>query len=154
MSQSLIDLQLFTNTYEQLRLATQGLSDEQLKWKASEKKWSVIEVISHLVDHSIVTSFRIRQIVAESDVKLPAFDQDPWVSRSKANESSLDEVLAVYQALLTYNALFFKRLSAEDWERTGVNVKGKTFKLSELYEAFVNHVQVHLAQIDRIKQSL
>ncbi|MDF2648055.1 MULTISPECIES: DinB family protein [unclassified Paenibacillus] len=154
MGQEIIDLQKFTNTFEQLRSAIEGLSDEQLHWKASEAKWSVIEVISHLVDHSIVTSFRIRKIVAESDVQLPAFDQDLWVSRSKANESTIEEVLAIYNALLTYNSLFFKRLSGADWERSGVNVKGLTLKLSELYDGFVNHVGAHLLQIERIKQAL
>ncbi|NEW05090.1 DinB family protein [Paenibacillus sp. SYP-B3998] len=157
MSQSIIDLQKFTNTYEQLRSAVEGLTDDQAKWKASETKWSVTEVLSHLVDHSLITSFRIRKIVAESRagvIQIPSFDQDPWVSSSKANDSSVAEVLDVYQSLLTYNGLFFKRLSAEDWEKSGVNVKGKTLTISELYEGFVNHVQVHLAQIDRIKQAL
>ncbi|TXK79836.1 DinB family protein [Paenibacillus sp. N3.4] len=153
MSKSVIDLQKFTNTYEQLRSAIAGLSEEELHWKASESKWSVVEVLSHLADHSIITSFRIRKIVAELDVQIPAFDQDPWVSHSKANESSAEEVLAVYQALLTYNTLFFKRLSAEDWEKSGVNVQGKTLTISDLYHSFVDHVGVHLSQIDRIKQA-
>lgn len=152
MSQAIIDLQKFANTQEQLRSAIVGLSDEQLHWKAAPDKWSIIEVLSHLVDHSMITSFRIRKIVAELDAQLPAFDQDPWVSRSKANESTVEEVLTVYEALLAYNLLFFKRLSSEDWDRSGVNVKGKTFKLSELLAGFVNHVGVHLGQIDRIKQ--
>ncbi|MEW9701360.1 DinB family protein [Paenibacillus sp. SI8] len=158
MSQSIIDLQKFTILYEQLRQAVEGLTEEQAKWKESETKWSVVEVLSHLVDHSIITSFRIRKIVAEASdsvvVNLPAFDQDPWVSSSRANESSLEEVFSVYQALLLYNTAFFKRISADNWEKSGVFENGKIYKLSELYDGFVNHVQRHLGQIDRIKQAL
>ncbi|NOV02885.1 DinB family protein [Paenibacillus planticolens] len=154
MSHSIPDFQSYLQTHDQLHAAIQGLNAEQLTWKASPVQWSVTEVLSHLADHNIVVSFRIRQILAGSAVQLPAFEQDSWVSGSYANEGSASDILTVFQALLVYNHLLFQRLSAEDWVKTGVNFKGQTLQLTDVVQSFVAHVQVHLAQIARIKNAL
>ena len=81
-------------------------------------KWSVTEVLSHLTDHNIVVSFRIREIISGSTVQLPALGkmlgQDAWVSSAKANEGEAFEILDAFQALLTYNSLLLRRLSPQD----------------------------------------
>jgi len=154
MSQNVIDLAPYTNTYNQLKTAIDGLTDEQLKFKPAPDKWSITEVLSHLADHSIVFSFRLRKVIAETDVQLATFQQDPWVARSKANEGSAADSLDVFGALLAYNSLLFKRLSAADWAKSGANAKGDTVTVEDAFHAFTRHVQAHLAQIDRIKSAL
>lgn len=153
MSQLVIDIQPYIDTNKQLRAAIEGLTDEQLKWKEHADKWSVTEVLSHLTDHNIVVSFRIREIISGSTVQLPAFGQDAWVNSAKANEGAAVDILDAFQALLTYNSLLLRRLSPQDWEKTGVNFKGQTLALTDVVQSFTAHVQVHLAQIERIKQA-
>lgn len=154
MSQTIPDLQAYLHTHQQLQEAIQSLSEEQLTWKAAPDKWSVTEVLSHLADHNIVVSFRIRAIISGATVQLPAFDQDPWVSSAKANQGSSSDILAVFQALLVYNHLLFQRLDVTDWEKTGVNFKGQVLTLRDVVKSFVAHVQHHLGQIARITQAL
>ncbi|MGE6228413.1 DinB family protein [Paenibacillus chitinolyticus] len=146
-----VDIQLYLSVYDQLKLAVDGLDEEQLKRKEAPGKWSITEVLAHLADHNIVVSFRIREILAGSDKILPGFAQDPWVEGQRANESSVSELLDAYAALLQYNAVLFRRLTEADWEKTGVNFKGETVTLASVVNAFTAHVQTHLAQIERIK---
>lgn len=153
MSQYDTTIQNYLNTYQQLSKAVEGLTERQIKWKATPEQWSVTEVLSHLADHNIVVSFRIREILSGSSVPLPAFRQDPWVSHSKANDGSASDILALFHALLIYNSLLFHRLSAENWSKTGTNAKGETVSLSDVIRSFIAHVQTHLAQIERIKES-
>ncbi|MFC5703021.1 DinB family protein [Cohnella faecalis] len=154
MSQSEIpvDIEAYLHTHEQLLDAIRGLNDEQLKWKAAPDKWSITEVLAHLADHNIVVSFRIREILSGSDVRLPAFRQDPWVEGQKANEGTAAEFLASFHALLVFNSLLFRRLGKENWKKTGVNFKDETVNLPIIIRAFIAHVQTHLSQIARIKQ--
>jgi hypothetical protein len=152
MSQSPVDIDAYLHTYEQLQGAIDGLSDEQLKWKAAEAQWSVTEVLTHLADHNIVVSFRIREVLSGSEVRLPAFSQDPWVAGQKANEGKASDVLDLFRNLLLYNSLLFRRLTPEDWNKSGVNFKGETVTVSAIVQSFVAHVQGHLKQIERIKQ--
>ncbi|WP_053372350.1 DinB family protein [Paenibacillus sp. FJAT-27812] len=152
MSQSTVDVQPYLQAYDQIEEEIKGLSEEQLKWKAAPASWSVTEVLAHLVDHSIIVSFRIREILSGSEARLPAFNQDAWVSGQKANEGDAQEILTAARAFVQYNSLLFNRLTEEEWNKTGINFKGEPVSIAAIVPAFVKHVQGHLAQIRRIKQ--
>lgn len=142
----------YAATQQQLEEAIEGLSEEQLKWKAAPDSWSITEVLSHLADHSIVVSFRIRDILADTEAQLPAFNQDAWVSGQYANQGKAADSLTLFRSLLQYNSLLLGRLTAGDWEKSGINFKGETVSIKDIIRGFTAHVQSHLAQIERIKQ--
>lgn len=146
-----VKIEEFLNTHQQLVQAVEGLTDEQLKWKAEPASWSVTEVLAHLADHSIVISFRIRDILAGTTVQLPAFNQDAWVSGQYANAGNAADILELFHGLLQYNGLLLGRLNAADWEKSGINFKGDTVRITDIVTGFAAHVQRHLGQIERIK---
>ncbi|KKO52516.1 DinB family protein [Paenibacillus sp. DMB20] len=148
-----IRVEAFLNTHEQLLAAVDGLSQVELQWKPSAQAWSVQEVLSHLVDHSIVISFRIRDILAGTTNRLPAFHQDAWVGGQYSNAGSSRDILDVFRSLLHYNGLLFHRLNAADLAKTGVNVKGEIVSVSDIVDGFIRHVQNHLGQIEHIKEA-
>ncbi|MFB5760736.1 DinB family protein [Paenibacillus medicaginis] len=150
---SQVDIEAYLDTHSKLVEATAGLNQEQLTWKAAPESWSVTEVLAHLADHSIVVSFRVRDTLAGTTVRLPAFDQDAWVSGQKANDGQAADILALFEHQLQYNALLFRRLTDEDWEKTAVNAKGDTVRAADIVAGFTKHVHHHLGQIERIKQA-
>lgn len=147
-----INLDDYLGTYSQLVTSIEGLSQEQLTWKPSPEVWSVIEVLSHLVDHSIVVSFRIRDILAGTTATLPAFNQDAWVNGQYSNQANAGDILHTFEAVLHYNHSLLRRLSPTDWDKSGVNVKGETVSIKKMITLFISHVHTHLGQIERIKQ--
>lgn len=153
MSQTKIEIQSYLDLHHHLQQVIEGLSAAQLRWKEASDRWSVTEVLSHLADHNLVVSFRIRAILAGSTDRLPGFAQDQWVSHSKANESTAAEILLLFQALLVFNSSLFSRLTVEDWEKTGINFKGEPLKLADAVGAFIKHAHHHIGQIERIKQA-
>jgi uncharacterized damage-inducible protein DinB len=146
-------IQEYLKTHEQLVQSLEGLSEEQLKWKAKQESWSVTEVLAHLADHSIVVSFRIRDILSGTLVQLPVFNQNTWVSGQLANEGNVTDSLEVFRGLLQYNSILLKRLSDAEWQRIGVNFKGEKVRIVDIINSFIAHVQNHLAQIERIKRA-
>lgn len=153
MSQTTANLAGYLQTWEQLSAEIEGLSAAQLKWKPAAEEWSVTEVLTHLADHHIVVSFRIREILSGSSVRLPAFDQDPWVAGQYGNEGSAEEALQLFGALLQYNHRIYTRLRPADWAKSGVNARGETLNLVQVIDAFINHAKSHLTQIQNIKQA-
>lgn len=149
---SSVELTEYLNTHGQLVQALKGLSEEQLKWKAEPSSWSVTEVLAHLADHSIVVSFRIRDILADTKVQLPAFNQDAWVSGQHSNQGKAADILELFRSLLHYNSLLLGRLSDAEWEKSGINPKGESVRIADIVRSFTAHVQNHLAQIERIKR--
>ncbi|KWX70290.1 hypothetical protein AMQ84_29935 [Paenibacillus riograndensis] len=148
---SSVQIRDYLNTYDQLVQSLEGLSEEQLRWKTAPSSWSVTEVLAHLADHSIVVSFRIRDILAGTEAQLPVFNQDAWVSGQHANGGHAADSLELFRSLLHYNSLLFNRLSDGEWEKSGVNFKGEAVSISDIVRSFTGHVQTHLAQIERIK---
>ncbi len=142
----------YLNAYEEIEKEIAGLSEQQLTWKVAPASWSITEVLAHLVDHSIVVSFRIREILAGSPVRLPAFDQDAWVAGQKANEEDILAIVAAAHAFVGYNARLLARLTDEEWSKGGINAKGDPVSISDIIPAFVAHIERHLGQVRRIKQ--
>ncbi|MEK4854090.1 DinB family protein [Paenibacillus sp. FSL H7-0756] len=151
MSSVSVELDGYLNTHGQLVQAVEGLSDEQLRWKAELSSWSVTEVLAHLADHSIVVSFRIRDILADTKVQLPAFQQDAWVSGQHSNQGQAGDSLELFRSLLQYNSLLLGRLSPAEWDKSGINFKGEPVRITDIVRSFTAHVQNHLAQIERVK---
>lgn len=152
MSSVSVELDGYLNTHGQLVQALEGLSEEQLRWKAAPSSWSVTEVLAHLADHSIVVSFRIRDILADTKVQLPAFEQDAWVSGQHSNQGQAADSLELFRSLLQYNSLLLGRLSPAEWEKSGINFKGETVRITDIVRGFTAHVERHLAQIERVKR--
>lgn len=123
MSSVSVELDGYLNTHGQLVQAVEGLSDEQLRWKAEPSSWSVTEVLAHLADHSIVVSFRIRDILADTKVQLPAFQQDAWVSGQHSNQGQAGDSLELFRSLLHYNRLLLGRLSPQNGRKAGLTSK-------------------------------
>ncbi|TVY04248.1 DinB family protein [Cohnella terricola] len=147
------NIQAFRETHEKLVHAIQGLSEEELVWKQAPEKWSVTEVLSHLADHSIVISFRIRDILADTTSSLPAFGQDAWVKGQHANLGNAADILAFFHAILQYNALLLDRLTEEEWGKSALNFKGDQVRILDIVRGFAAHVENHLGQISRIRHA-
>ncbi|WP_217269779.1 DinB family protein [Neobacillus endophyticus] len=143
-------LQEYEKTTDLIKKAISGLNENELSWKEAAEKWSVKEVLSHLLDHNLITSFRL----AESNATLPAFNQDRWVKGTRANEGLSYQILDSFQSLLALNLQVFHRLTNDDWYKKGTNSKGETVQLYEIVNLFIKHVQHHIKQIERIKSSL
>jgi hypothetical protein len=140
-------------TYGLIKERIEGLTPIQLEWKPAANKWSVKEVLAHLVDSSLAHSIRIRQIIAGNTSQILLYEQDAWVANAKSNETNIEDILSAFQAILLYNALFYERLSEEDWTKKGVN-GDKEVSIADLFQGFISHVNIHLAQIDRNKAAL
>lgn len=152
VSQTTANLSGYLQTVEKLSAEIVGLSNVQLRWKAAADQWSVTEVLTHLADHHLVVSFRIREILSGSSTQLPVFAQDPWVAGQYGNEGRAEDALQLFGALLHYNHLIYARLRPEDWQKTGVNFRGEKLNLVQIIDAFISHVELHLAQIRSIKE--
>jgi hypothetical protein len=138
----------YKETFQQIKLKVTELTEEQLKWKPSKERWSIQEVVAHLVDASLIHSIRIRKILAEVNAPFILYNQDSWVSQTKSNEADIADSLIAFEAILTYNVLLYSRISEEDWHKKTIH-DGKEFSITDLFQGFIRHVQIHLAQINR-----
>src|SRR5262249_62365366 len=78
----------YTGTKDPLRLQQaaqkklasliKGKTRKQLSRRPAPAKWSIAEIIAHLADAELVTSWRLRQVLCCNATPIQAYDQDVW----------------------------------------------------------------------------
>src|SRR3954449_3454222 len=88
-----------------LKLASllRGRAAEALQRRPEAGKWGVIEVIAHLAEDELTSSWRYRQMLERPGVDLPGFDQEEWARRGRYAEWDLRDALEMFRLLRAAN---------------------------------------------------
>jgi hypothetical protein len=95
------------------------LSEESGSFAYAAGKWSIKEIIGHLMDGERVFAYRALRIGRNDKTPLPGFEQDDYVASTNFNarplKNLMDELAAVRQASLQ----LFKNFEGDEWRRRG-----------------------------------
>ena len=83
-------------------------------------KWSVREVVGHVIDTERMFVHRAFVIAREDVGGLPSFDQIEYASSSNANARSVSDLCAEFVAVRNSSVALFKGLTDEMWLRSGI----------------------------------
>jgi hypothetical protein len=108
----------------------------------AEGKWSIREVIGHLIDAERVFAYRAFCISRGEQVSLPGFDENTYVAHSHYDGQSLADLAAEFSALRSGNVMFFRALADGDWERLGTANKNAV-SVRALAFIMAGHVRHH-----------
>jgi hypothetical protein len=103
---------------ETLRLL-QVVPVERETYRYAPGKWSIREVVGHVIDAERVFAFRAIAIARSDGVDLPSMEQEEWAARSNAHERSLDELASEWAALRRANVELFASFGTGVGGRTG-----------------------------------
>ena len=93
---------------------------EKETFRYAEGKWSVREVIGHLIDTERLFAFRALTIARQDGAELPGMDQDEWADRNNAHERTLEDLADEWAALRRANVRLFSTFDADTGARFGV----------------------------------
>jgi DinB family protein len=133
-----------------LERRTAGRDEAALRRAEAPGKWSVIEVIQHLADAELVTSFRTRMILAEDQPELQGYDQDRWASVLRYADVPLELALAQLRGLRSANLRLWRTLTTEQRDRAGLHSERGPESVGLTIRMMAGHDLVHRRQIDRI----
>lgn len=121
----------------------QGLSQEQLHYAYHPGKWTPKQILRHLIDTERIMAYRALRFSRNDKTALAGFEQDDYVWNSHANEESINDLLAEYQAVRLSTRLLFKSMSLQESERRG---QSSSITLSARAFAFIiaGHDRHHL----------
>jgi hypothetical protein len=133
-----------------LALLIDGVPRDTLAKRPDTGGWCVLEVLGHLADDEIVTSWRYRQIIERDGVSLAAFDQDKWVQLGDHASADPAELIETFRLLREANLRMLARLEPEEWDRTGVHEERGKATLREFVRHMAGHDRNHIDQIRAI----
>jgi hypothetical protein len=127
-----------------------GVPAVQLSTSPAPGKWSVLEIIAHLAEDELVTSWRYRQMIENPGVALPGFDQDLWAKVGHYSAWTLDEALTMFRLLREANLRMLDNLTPEQWECGGIHGERGPITVRVLARYMAGHDRNHLDQIRNI----
>lgn len=76
-----------------------AIPEHKLEFGYAENKWTIKEVIQHVIDAERIFSYRALRIARQDQTPLPGFEENNYVPASFANNRSRAELLADYKAV-------------------------------------------------------
>lgn len=97
-----------------------SLTEEQLTSAYAEGKWTIKEVLQHIMDTERIFCYRALRFSRNDKTNLPGFEQDDFVPYSGANERNSMEMLREYNAIRQSTITLFKNFTDEMLARVGI----------------------------------
>jgi uncharacterized damage-inducible protein DinB len=111
-------------------------------FRYAEGKWSVKELLGHIIDGERVFSYRALRISRGDKTPLASFEENSYVAGSNFSNSNLADLIEEFTLLRASNVLLFKNLTDEAWLRTGT-ASDATISVRALAFIMVGHVSHH-----------
>ncbi|HZD31979.1 MAG TPA: DinB family protein [Candidatus Angelobacter sp.] len=137
-------------TYGQLAELVGGASDEKLRTRPAPDRWSVAEVLAHLSEAEVVSTWRYRQMIEHEGCTLPGYGQELWAELGQYASRSPKDSLAQFRVLRDSNLRMFDGLTEAQWQRKGVHAERGPMTVHDLAVQIAGHDINHLAQIKAI----
>ncbi len=113
----LVDL---TAQSDELAARLRPLDDDAARFRYAAGKWSVKEVLGHLVDTERMFTYRAMSIARGDPAALPGMDENAWVAGATFDAQPLGDLVDEFVAVRAVTLLFFAGLSPEAYNRRGM----------------------------------
>ncbi len=137
-----------------LRRAVSDLNAEQLLARPVPGKWSILEVVCHLVDSEQAWCHRMKRVIAEPKPLLIGYDESRFASELAYHERDLEQELALLEGMRQQMAPILRTLPEAAWAFTGVHSERGLMTLEDLLRAEAEHIPHHLGSIVEKRKAL
>lgn len=97
-----------------------GLPASISTYRYAPGKWSVNEMLGHVVDSERIFAARALRFARADSTPLPGFEQDDYVRNASFDSYPLSELAAELDTVRRSTIFLFRHLAEEAWQRSGV----------------------------------
>lgn len=123
----------------------QTISEEQWNSAYAPGKWTIKELLVHLLDSERVFAYRALRIARGDQTPLAGFEQDDYIPTSEANLRNVDDLLEDYQHLRASTISLIKSFTPTMLARMGT-ASGAEISVRALCAIMAGH-ELHHRQI-------
>lgn len=95
------------------------ITEEQGNFRYAEGKWSIKEVLQHIIDTERIFSYRALAIARGDTTALPGYDENLYAQNSEADPRSMDDLVDELFSVRNSTMLLFNSLTDEALNRVG-----------------------------------
>jgi uncharacterized damage-inducible protein DinB len=138
----------------QLRLVVADLTPPQLRARPVQGKWSILEVVCHLVDSEQAWCHRMKRVIAEERPLLIGYDESRFTATLPYQGGDLEEELILLEGMRRQMARILSGLSEAAWSRIAVHNERGLMTLEQMLQNEVEHVPHHITHIIEKRKAL
>jgi hypothetical protein len=135
-----------------LERAVRGLTRAQVHRRPSPGKWSIAEILGHLLDTEVVYGYRYRMALAQSGMPIQGYDQAKWTETLRRGRASVPRLLAQIRLLRQVNLDLVTGVPRAWWTRYGMHSERGRESVRRTLELIAGHDENHLDQIMAIRK--
>ncbi|WP_396163579.1 DinB family protein [Flavobacterium sp.] len=109
-----------TNQNEELIHFFTSISVFKHEFRYEEGKWTVKDIILHLIDAERILSYRALRIARNDKTALSGFEENDYVVSARANERDFESLLTEYKTVRQATISLFESFSKEDLLQLGL----------------------------------
>ena len=137
-----------------LRVAANGLNDNQLDTSYRPGGWTVRQVVHHVPDSHLNAYIRFRLAVTEQHPTIKPYDQASWAELPDAKSGPIDMSLDMLEAIHKRWIIFLKSMKPEDFAKTLYHPESGTQNLDRLLQYYAWHGRHHTAHITSLRERM
>jgi len=96
------------------------LNEEQGDYRYAPDKWSIKEMLGHVIDAERVFSYRALRFARNDRTPLASFEQDDYVRSGDFGDRRLADLIEEFVCVRRATVWLFRTLSPEAWMRRGI----------------------------------
>jgi hypothetical protein len=131
-----------------------GVAETKLSLRPAPTKWSVTEILAHMAEDELTSTWRYRQMLEHEGPELSGFNQEMWARLGNYGSWKAHEAMEMFRLLREANLRMFAQLTPEQWQRHGVHPERGKLTVQELCRHMAAHDINHIEQVGRILADL
>jgi hypothetical protein len=112
-------------------------------FRYAEGKWSIREIVGHLIDAERVFGYRAFCIARGEQNNLPGFDQNDYMLTAPYDRIDLEDLLSEFRLVRLSNIAMLRTLDEESWLRMGT-ANDNRISVRALSFIMAGHVRHHM----------
>lgn len=122
------------------------LTEEQSEMTYEKGKWTLKEVMQHVIDAERVFSYRALCIARGDQTNFPGFDQNDYAASANANERAWTELIEEFEVVRDSSVRLVRSLSEKAMKTIG-NCNGLSFSAKLMCYLIAGHQHHHMGII-------
>lgn len=141
------DLDAVKNHFQKMELWISKIPVEKKDVKYAPEKWTVAQVIGHMIDSQTVFLYRILNLARGEKAPLAPFDENIWVLTSHYEQNSINEIRSMYRTTANLTTQIISRISDSEMNNIGI-ANGVEISTREVILYYQAHELHHKRVID------
>jgi DinB superfamily len=96
-----------------------GISEEKSMYRYAEDKWTLKEVLQHIIDAERIFSYRALAFARQDPNSIAGFEENAYAAVSEANRRSWADLTAEYLQVRKCTEILFRSFSEKQLSQTG-----------------------------------